>query len=489
MRTTRYVVIFISLITAATKIAQGQTDNDIEKQIKTTSVEVFKLANDHKPAQALELLESQLEKLKDSNVDLIGLHSLRSVIASHLAADNDIVSAIRQQEMAAEEWIQLLRDPARRNRFAGEEIEQLAHYYCEAGRTADAANLVKQTISELTQYDNGDKISPITRTFAFFLQNASDPEFGVDSNMVVDAIGQQLERVERHFSADADNEEVIIVKTELLYAAAKAQAHAGNESTEFRERQIQFITEEFERNLQSVEIGQCFGRSVHEYVRTLSANNPEFAKAELDKYTEILDQSNAINNNSLSHYSKYFSDLKNDVNAALGINSMVGKPAPPFQIDAWVNNESKLTLDSMKGKVILLDFWSVSCGPCIMSFPELRQLKTDFGERGLEVVGATNYCRYRWNADSEKPEQAADNDVVSSADEQDSLMRFMKSRELNFPSIVMPKGSDMAAQYGVTGIPHVVLIDRQGIVRSFEIGYSDESSKAVREMIEVLIAE
>lgn len=124
-----------------------------------------------------------------------------------------------------------------------------------------------------------------------------------------------------------------------------------------------------------------------------------------------------------------------------------------------------------------------------MSFPELRQLKTDFGERGLEVVGATNYCRYRWNADSEKPEQAADNDVVSSADEQDSLMRFMKSRELNFPSIVMPKGSDMAAQYGVTGIPHVVLIDRQGIVRSFEIGYSDESSKAVREMIEVLIAE
>ncbi len=66
-----------------------------------------------------------------------------------------------------------------------------------------------------------------------------------------------------------------------------------------------------------------------------------------------------------------------------------GVPAPPFTHTTtaeWINSPP-LTLESLRGKVVLLDFWTFACWNCYRSFPWLNQVQARFHERGLRVIG------------------------------------------------------------------------------------------------------
>ena len=139
---------------------------------------------------------------------------------------------------------------------------------------------------------------------------------------------------------------------------------------------------------------------------------------------------------------------------------VLGSVAPEFEkIDSWFSG-SPQTLASMRGKVILLDFWATWCGPCIAQMPTLSRFYEDYKKDGLEILGMTRYYG----------EQAGF--AVDTQSELEFLKKFKAGKNLPYDFVV---GKDISNQikYGATSIPTAVLIDRKGIVRYIESGSGD----------------
>lgn len=105
------------------------------------------------------------------------------------------------------------------------------------------------------------------------------------------------------------------------------------------------------------------------------------------------------------------------------------------------------TLSELKGQYMLLDFWSQGCGPCRASLPELEELIKRYEGR-LVVVGICT-------------------------DDKDAWKTFLKEHNpggLQWNQL-LPYGSGLVPRYGVTGIPHYVLISPEGKIVLSWAGY------------------
>lgn len=109
-------------------------------------------------------------------------------------------------------------------------------------------------------------------------------------------------------------------------------------------------------------------------------------------------------------------------------------------------------LADFKGCHILLDFWSLGCGPCIMSLPELKEIHEQYGDR-LAVVSISSDTEKRWRK--------------ASAVHQ---MVWMNLSDLK-------QTAGLYAKYGINGIPYYVLISPEGKVMKKWSGYGKGSLK------------
>ena len=64
----------------------------------------------------------------------------------------------------------------------------------------------------------------------------------------------------------------------------------------------------------------------------------------------------------------------------------ISQPTFPLEVEAWVNGNA-LTDKELEGKVVLIDFWAVWCGPCIATFPHLREWRDKYSDKGLVIIG------------------------------------------------------------------------------------------------------
>jgi thiol-disulfide isomerase/thioredoxin len=122
----------------------------------------------------------------------------------------------------------------------------------------------------------------------------------------------------------------------------------------------------------------------------------------------------------------------------------VGDPAPDWSVtDFHGTNQS---LNSLKGSVLIMDFWATWCGPCRASIPSLQKLYDRYRKDALKIVGFT------WS-DSGDP------------------LKFAKETGVSYP---FAKGDGPADAYGIntTGIPAMFVIGRDGRVPDFFVGYS-----------------
>ena len=142
-----------------------------------------------------------------------------------------------------------------------------------------------------------------------------------------------------------------------------------------------------------------------------------------------------------------------------------GPPAPDFTgIERWLNSEP-LTLAGLRGKVVLVDFWTLACGNCIATLPHVAKWDERYREKGLVVVGVHT---------PETPEEAKP-DAIEAA-----VQRF---------GIRYPIAEDGAyatwKAYGNQYWPAVYLIDKRGAIAHSWSGEGSyyEIESAIRKLL------
>jgi thiol-disulfide isomerase/thioredoxin len=169
--------------------------------------------------------------------------------------------------------------------------------------------------------------------------------------------------------------------------------------------------------------------------------------------------------------------------------ALIDKPAPDFQGDFALNGKPT-KISALKGKVVLLDFWAVWCGPCRATFPHLIKWNEEFKDKGLEIVGVTTYYQ-RYGFDKKTGELKQAGSKLSKDQEQDMLKDFAEHHKLGHRLMTLPSDEikKVFEEYKVEGIPQAVLIDRKGNVRMVKVGSGEANAKALESMIKKLLAE
>lgn len=138
-----------------------------------------------------------------------------------------------------------------------------------------------------------------------------------------------------------------------------------------------------------------------------------------------------------------------------GRSAFVGKPAPDFALEILHNGDAgdRIRLAELKGRPVLLDFWATWCKPCQIGAPVLDRVYRRLKDKGVVVVG------------------------INTSDPQGREMArpFAEAKKLSYP-IVFDDGDEVAARYGVTTLPTVVLIDAEGNIVAIRTGLADEGT-------------
>lgn len=289
---------------------------------------------------------------------------------------------------------------------------------------------------------------------------------------------EQIDALKAINVTEAATERTIAAQFRILVAA-------GSIVDGFNDQQqlAQLLDSSLETFPNSQSLINSFASAEYDALRRLASKDPKTAKLRLKSALARLNAESGASTNVERMITRIRS-VERRIDAAQKQQQLIGKPAPPIAFDGWANTEEFSTAD-LQGKVVLYDFWAVWCGPCIATFPHLREWREAFGMDGFEIVGVTNYYNYAWDAESKRATQSEDD--VDSSVEQDAVARFLQANQMQHPTLFLSKESTTMSDYGVTGIPHAVLVDRKGRIQMVKVGSQPENAESLHTKIKELI--
>jgi thiol:disulfide interchange protein DsbD len=143
---------------------------------------------------------------------------------------------------------------------------------------------------------------------------------------------------------------------------------------------------------------------------------------------------------------KNVSDEKGAVtDATTGAGNAAGEPLPPVSLNLL--GGSTLNVESLRGKVAVIDFWATWCVPCKAEIPTFNQLIKDYKDRGLEII------------------------AVSLDEEGASKVKpFLKENPMNYTQVIGDQSAARAFNVDDSKLPVAVIIDKQGRIRFRHVG-------------------
>ena len=141
------------------------------------------------------------------------------------------------------------------------------------------------------------------------------------------------------------------------------------------------------------------------------------------------------------------------IGSACGSRPVTSGPVPDFTLDSL--DGSSITLSSLEGQVVILDFWATWCSPCVESLDHLQQSHEQFADRELVVL------------------------AVNVGETPDEIAGFVSDLGYTF-TVLVDSDDRVTERYGVKGIPHTLIVDRDGEVHAVLAGADDIEATVLR---------
>lgn len=138
--------------------------------------------------------------------------------------------------------------------------------------------------------------------------------------------------------------------------------------------------------------------------------------------------------------------------------------APEISNGLWINSEP-LTLKSLHGRVVLIEFWTFACYNCRNTLPSLKNWDAQYRDKGLTIIGVHT------------PELDFERDI-------DQLRKEVAGLGVKYPIVTDQDYSTWKA-YGVEAWPTLFLLDKQGRVRWTHVGegYYDQTEEVIKKLL------
>lgn len=139
-------------------------------------------------------------------------------------------------------------------------------------------------------------------------------------------------------------------------------------------------------------------------------------------------------------------------------------PAPDLAAGDWINSEP-LKLEDLRGRVVLIDFWTFGCYNCRNTLPFIKGWHDRYRDKGLTVIGVHS------------PE-------FEHEKKRENLRREVSSLEIHYP-VVSDNDYQTWDAYNVAAWPTLFLIDKQGRIRWMHIGEGeyDETERLIQKLL------